>query len=199
MKLNLHVYILACLFVFVFRELISYWNSFPVAFLAIKIKGYLLLKLLGFLYFKIEIEISFISNMNNEHNLFKYFLLNYNEKRRVQEIYEIQEFLFQEIIFQWFTAVLWWYWLLYSGNGGMTKGNKHSLFFRFFICRPRTGSFSTCFALLKLRSKDSIRHKHFVYVSPLLHDLLFEIEKTMIYVAYISPFSFFVVRVLCRR
>ena len=65
-----------------------------------------------------------------------------------------------------------WYCLLYSGNGGMAKGNKLSLIFSFFICHSRTGSSSTCFALLKLISKDSTKQKHFC-MSPFWPDLLF--------------------------
>ena len=81
----------------------------------------------------------------------------------------------------------------------MVEKNKRYLFFRFLICNPRTGFFSTCFALLKLRSKDSIKQKH----SGICHlygmNFCFEIENTMTHVAYFSLVSFFVVRVLCRR
>ena len=43
----------------------------------------------------------------------------------------------------------------------INQGNKHSLFLRFVIRHPRTDSFSTGFVLLKVRSKDQIKEKHF--------------------------------------
>ena len=90
------------------------------------------------------------------------------------------------------------YWLLNSGNGDMVKGNKQSSFFRVFDIS--TGSFSACSALLKLRSKDSIKQKHFGICHLYGMTFCFEIDNTMTYLAYFSLFSFFfVVRVLCRR
>ena len=64
-----------------------------------------------------------------------------------------------------------------KGPPKIYQGNQHSLFFRFFICHPRTDYFSTGFALLKVRSKDHIKEKHFSLSH--LHGMIccFEIKK----------------------
>ena len=69
-------------------------------------------------------------------------------------------------------------------NGDIFKGIKHPLFVRFLICHTGTGSFWTCFALLKLRTKDSIKQKSFGICHLYGMIFCFEIENTMIYVEY---------------
>ena len=94
------------------------------------------------------------------------------------------------------------YWLLNSHSSDVVERNKRYLFFRFLICNSRRGSFSTCFTLLKLKSKGSIKQKH----SDICHlygmIFCFETENTMTYMAYfslVSFFFFFFLRLLCRR
>ena len=72
-------------------------------------------------------------------------------------------------------------------------------FFRFFKYNPRTGSSSTGFTLLKLRSKDSIKRDNFCICHLHVMVCCFEIKKTGTWVPYITLIIFFVFRVLCRR
>ena len=82
------------------------------------------------------------------------------------------------MLFQQFTTGHSCYWLLNSGSGDMVKGIKYSLFFRFLICHPRKYSFSTSFAVLKLRFRDGIRQKHFGICHLYGMIFCFEIENT---------------------
>ena len=72
-------------------------------------------------------------------------------------------------------------------------------FFKFFMYHPRTGSSSTGFTLLKLRSKDSIKRYNFFTCHLHVMVCCFEIKKTGALVPYISLIIFFVFRVLCRK
>ena len=72
-------------------------------------------------------------------------------------------------------------------------------FFRFFIYHPRTGSSSTGFTLLKLRSKDSFKRSNFCICHLRVMVCCFEIKKAGTQVPYIILIIFFVFRVLCRK